>query len=114
MFQLKDSRIVAGIDVVQRDKDPPEPIVSGRVRCQACRVVGTAWLAIGASVLKFVLKAIKGISRNESVDVNGSNQFPAAASLISQCRNQMPDRFVLSLKVIRIHIRSAGVRKRSE
>src|SRR5882724_4201697 len=98
MLQLKDSGIVAGIDIVQRDKNPAEPIVSGRVRCQTCRVVRSARLAIGAVVLKFVLETVKRISRNQPVHVNRSNQFPTPASLVSQCRNQVPNWFVLSLE----------------
>ncbi len=33
VFQLKDSGVIAGIDIVQRDKNPAETIVPGRVWC---------------------------------------------------------------------------------
>jgi hypothetical protein len=96
-------------DSVQREVIGCNPIVSGCVRSQAGRVRRAAILAVRTLVLKLVLGAIERISRNESVHVDRSNKFPAAAALVSQRRHKVANRFVLRLEVERIYVGAAGV-----
>src|SRR5215470_17894629 len=93
MGAVQHESIVACVHVWEWKEDTVEPIVSGCARGQAGGVRGTTRVSVRSGVLKLVLQTVKGIPRNEPVQVNSAHQLSASAPLIANLQHEVFEGF---------------------
>src|SRR3954452_10262375 len=110
---VQNACVISRVYVRQRNKDSVETAVARGMRNRAGRIRHVARQAIRSAVLKFVLRSVESVTREQTIHIDRSYELSAAASLVSKAYRQVMHRLQFCLEGENVNVRIGLLLQRS-